>query len=238
MQITGHATNQDLTSEIDSLCDSDSVSYPLVSKVRRINGALEELIADILLADGNWEWDDTNQTTNPIGTGTLVEAQAGYTFASEYLFILEISIKDLNGKYIKIDPIDRSEIPDGMSIEEYYGTGTGFPVGYDKLGDTITLYPAPTATAVTLSAGLKIHFQRTADLFTTSDTTQEPGLPSTHHILLAYMASVPYCVSYKKDRVPWLEKKIDSMRKSLIKFFAHRAKDERNIMRNRVINFR
>lgn len=227
-----------LTHEIWSLCDADITSLPLVTVARRVNIANEELVSDIINADGYWDFDDTNHTDLPVGTGTLVEGQTAYTFISEYLTIKELSIKDLQGRYIKIQPIDRSEIPDGLSIEEYMGTTSGFPQFYDKLGDTIFLYPAPTASVATLAAGLKIHFHRTIDLFTASDTTQEPSLPSTHHVLLAYMASIPYCASYKKDRVAWLDKRVGEMKKTLIKFFSQRSKDERKVMRNRGILFR
>lgn len=230
--------------EINSICDSDSTSYPTADKTRRVNAAYEELIGDIINADGTWQYDDTNLTDHPIGTGTLVEGQEDYAFATEYLQIEQVEILDNASPafYRKIKPLDKGELGD-LSTEEYFGLTTagnpqiGFPEYFDQVGDTIRLYPAPTATSCTLASGLKIYFKRTADLFTTADTTQSPGLPSTHHILLAYMASVPYCMSYKKDRVAWLEKKIDAMKKTLLQHYAHREKAKRKIMRNKEINY-
>lgn len=223
-----------LVDEIDTICDTDTSSYPLADKVRRINAAYEELIGDIINADGTYEYDDTNHTDLPRGTGNLVEGQQDYAFASEYLQITQIEIKGTDGTYRKIKPLDYRELGD-MSPQEYFGMTSGspskgFPEYFDQLGDTIFLYPAPTSTSVTLTAGIRIWFKRTADLFTTSDTTQSPGLPSTHHILLAYMASVPYCAVYHPDRVGWLEKKIGDMRRTLLQHYAHREKTKRNIM--------
>lgn len=229
--------------ELWSLVDADITAYPLNDAVRRINAAYEELIAMILNADGTWQYDDTNWTDSPVGTGTLVEGQESYSFASEYLEIEQIDIKDVNGVWRKIQPLDSSELgPE--SWEEYFGVDSssnplkGMPEYYDKLGDTIRLGPAPTSTSVTLSNGLKVHFKRTADLFTISDTTQSPGLPSTHHVLLAYMAAIPYAMAYKQDRVGWLEKKSDAMKKTLLQHFGNREKDRRKKFGTKFVSFR
>ena len=87
-----------------------------------------------------------------------------------------------------------------------------------------------------MTAGLRIWFQRTADLFTTTDTTQQPGIPSPFHILLCYYAAIPYAMAYKKDRVAWLEKKWDEGVKDMMKHFGKREKDKRQIMTMAPIN--
>ena len=235
MQLTSHASNQDLTSEIDKLCDSTSTSYALADKVRRINIGLEELVAEIINADGIFEYDDTNQSDLPVGTGNLIASQSSYAFASEYLQIRQVKVKDANGNWLVLKQIDYRDFVD-IAIEESFAD-TGMPTHFDILGDNIKLYPAPVAANVTLTAGLKVHFTRTASLFTTSDTTKEPGLPSPYHVLLAYMAAIPYCAVYKKDRVAWLEKKVVEGKASLIKFFSKRNKDERRVMTMKGFNF-
>jgi len=230
----------DIVSAINDFCDSDAINYPIAGKVRNANIGYETLIGKILEADGDWQWDDTNYTTLPRGTGTLVEGQETYSFASEYLNIQMVEILDVSSpaRYRKIDPIDSLDLG-GLSPEEYFGitsggdAQTGFPRYYDKVGDTIILYPAPTSTAVTLTAGIRVWFQRTADLFTITDTVQEPGIPSPYHVLLAYYASIPYCMKYKKDRVAWLEKKWDEGIANMLKFLGKREKDKRKIMTNK-----
>ena len=118
---------------------------------------------------------------------------------------------------------------------------TGLPEYYDILGDSFTLYPAPTATAVTLTAGLRVDFVRTASLFTpvstTTEDSTEPGLPSPFHKLLVYYASIPYCTKYHPERVRWLEKKWDEGVKDLIKFYARRNLDRRDIMSGKEITY-
>ena len=250
MQFASHAQNQDLVSETRDLCSADSNSYPINPLTRRINAALEELIGKIITADGQFQYDDTNFTDLPIGTGTLVSGQSTYTFASEYLDILEIDILDTGGKYIKITPFDAHEL--GMSFDEWVNSSSGtppngFPLYYDKVGDTIRLDKSPTATFVTLASGLKIYFKRTADLFITTDTTQEPGLPSPYHVLLPYKAAVPYCVIHHPGRVQGYLKIIGSddrrdryyggMTLGLVKHFALRERDRKKVMTTRKINY-
>ena len=227
MQFQSESNNQDIVSEIDALCDSTSTSYPINSKTRRVNAALESIVAMILNADGTWDYDDTNHTNLPIGTGDLVADQQSYSFASEYLEIKTIKVKDSNSNWHVLKPIDQSTLVD-TAIEELYDQ-SGMPEYYDKLGDTIKLYPAPSSTDVTLTAGFKVEFARTVDLFVPTDTTQEPGLPSPYHVTLAYMAAIPYCMIYKKDRVVAYQRKVDMDLNELIKFYSRREKDVRKV---------
>jgi len=243
-----NTTNKEksLVHECWDLCDADINSYPLATVTRRFNSSLEELVALIITADGTWQYDDTNYTDLPIGTGTLVEAQQSYSFASEYLEIEIVKVKDIDGNWRTLDLVDDKNFRN-IPLEDYFAT-TGLPTHYDKEGDTIKLYPAPTATDVTLASGLKVHFKRTADLFTIADTTQEPGLPSPFHTILSYMSAIPYCITYKKDRVTELKRKVGStdksspfyggMKKALIKFYSRREGDKRHILKTKGIQFR
>jgi hypothetical protein len=95
---------------------------------------------------------------------------------------------------------------------------------FDINGDTIRLYPAPTATSCTLASGLRVSFKRAPDLFTVSDTTQQPGLPSSYHAILAYKAALPYAAIYKKDRVVYLTNEITRLHKAVIDHYTHRDK--------------
>lgn len=236
-------TENSLVHEVWDLCDADNTSYPLDGHVtRRINIAYEKVIGEIISADGRYQWDDTNHTNSPRGTGTLVEGQSAYSFASEYLKIEQVHVLDANGVYRRVKPIDYEDVPDTMTIDEYFGftssaATTGLPEYYDLQGDTIRFYPAPTSTSVTLASGLRILFKRTADLFTPADTTQEPGLPSPYHYLLAYHAAIPYCMKYKKDRVGWLEKEFEVGLKKMLNHFGLRDRDRRHVMTTKKINY-
>ena len=229
----------DIIKEMRDLCDADATSYPasLLTDIGtiRINESLKTVVNWILLADGTWQWDDTNQTDQPRGKGTLVEGQEVYTFASDYLQIAEMDILDLNSKYIRLAPLDHAEL-NGQSPDEYFGLesdGTpkkGFPEYYDLFtDDSFRLYPAPSATYCTLTNGLRTWFKRAPATFTEAQITtgtKEPGF-AINQIVLAYMASIPYCMKYHKDRVGLYEKRVMDLKAEIITHYAHREKEKR-----------
>ncbi len=237
-----NATDQSgLCQEVDRLCDTTDTTYTRLAKTARLTQGMEELVGEIIAIDGTWQYDDTNQTTEPIGLGTLVADQTSYSFVSEYLDILHIDVKDASGNWYRLLPVDRDDM-DGQTPEQYFGTTSGRPLYYDKAGDTIRLYPAPSSSSVTLASGLRTTFKRAPVAFTatsaaTADTT-EPGLPSSYHVLLAYMAAIPYCMSYKPERVALYEKRRDELKAKLLAFFAQRGRDDRRRITTAGISFR
>lgn len=232
-------TITDIYAEIRSLCDADSTSYPDAVILRRVNASYEHRVGQIIGLDGTWQFDDSNYTTLPIGTQDLVASQQDYSFDTRFLAIERVQVKDANGIWQMVDPIDKSQLLD-IALDEYQKT-PGIPNEYDKNGESIFLYPSPSASYVTLSGGLKVFFQRTASVFTSGEVstgTKTPGFASPFHILLAYDASIPYCMSYKKDRVALFEKKAMELEKDLLNFYARREKDVRKQLTMKPIAFR
>lgn len=230
------------------LCDADTSSYTAANLLITINQAYERVVSKLLLADGRWQFDDNNFTTFPIATTTLVNSQPDYTFDNTYLRILRVEVMDKDGNYYLIDPIDLHDIG-GIATTEYFETD-GRPIYYDKQGASLVLYPAPdNGVSVTLASGLKVYFQRTADVFTSAQVTigtKQPGFASPFHHILAYMAAVPYCIKYKPERLPAIYKEITDVmgdeatgrQGSLERFYSKRQKDERPIMTMKSISFR
>lgn len=216
----------DINQETRDLCDADTVSYPATTLLRRVNSALEECVGKIINIDGFWQFDDTNYTDLPTGTGTLVASQSSYSFAAEYLTILKVKAKDSSGNWHILTPIDQAE--DADALEDRLTTD-GLPTHYDKIGDSIKLFPAPSAASTTLTSGLKVEFQRTASIFTSAEVTtgtKVPGIASPYHMLLAYKAALPYCMSYKKDRVALYLNEINRLEKEMLDYYARRPRDE------------
>lgn len=236
------ATNKTgLCQEIDRLCDTTDTSYTRLDKTARLNQSMEELVGEIIMVSGDWQYDDTNHTTEPVGTGNLVADQSSYSFATEYLTIEHIDVKNADGNWYRLDPMDRKDLQ-GMTPEEYFGTVSGAPEYYDKVGDTVRLYPSPAAANVTLTAGLRVTFKRAPQAFTAASTTDadttKAGLPSSYHVLLAYMAAIPYCMSYKPERVALYEKKKDELKKKLLAFYGRRQQDKRDYFSTQRVAFR
>ena len=227
-----------IVDEVLALGDTDLNNYKIADIIRRVNAADEEIVGLLINADGTWRFDDTNYTTLPIGLADLTEGQSSYTFQDQFLSVETVKVKDIYGHWHIIDPRDQSEMD--IPLEDYLLVND-FPQFYVKEGNTINLYPAPAATVVATgvgNSGLKIEFQRTASVFTTTDTTKQPGFATPYHIILAYMAALPYCMTYKKDRVTLIQAKILELKKELIALYSRREKDRRKVMRMKPIRFR
>ena len=233
------ATITDIQLEARDLCDADTTSYPAATMLRRNNKDYETVVGWLINADGIWEFDDSNYTSLPIGTYTLVNAQRSYTFAADFLDLLEVSVMDANSIYRKIKQFD--PFIETLSVEELYGTTTGFPQIFDMVSDdTIKFYPNISSTNVTLTAGLQVKFKRTAQVYTSAEVTtgtKEPGFASPWHYILSYMAAIPFCVVYKPERVVAYTNEVEKMKKELIKHYSSRNKDRRNIMTNMEIQY-
>ena len=229
------------------LCDANITSYPLQDVIRELNGYFEELVGDIINADGRWQFDDSNYTDFPIGTYTLVNGQSRYSFNDKFLQLEEVQILNKNGDYQIIHPIDQKEYSNLVPLSEAYGV-SGFPQFYDKVSDdTIDLLPAPdNGVSVTLASGLKIKFKRTSKLYTMSDSTtitsgeesREPGIPSPYHMIFPYAIAIPYNESYHPERVARQQLKLNTLRDKLLKHYGRRQKDQRKVATMKSISFR
>lgn len=225
--------------KLRDLCDADSTSLPVSALTDigtiDINESLKQVVNWILLADGTWQFDDLNHTDQPRGKGTLVEGQEVYTFASAYLQIEAIDVMDLNSHYIRLKPLDHSELGD-QSPDEYFGLDsdgtpkTGMPEYYDLFtDDSFRLYPSPGAAYCTLASGLRVWFKRAPATFTAAQIitgTKEPGFAVCHEIL-AYMAAIPFCMKYHKDRVGLYQAEVLRMKDEIIRHYSHRERQKR-----------
>lgn len=156
-----------------------------------INQAYKKVSTALLRVDKNWKWDDTNYTDFPIATIDLVSSQRDYTLpastsggnASTLWKLNLVEIMDTAGVYHKIDLMPEGELET---------TDTGIPTQYKLIGNSIRLKVIPVTGSVTLTAGLRVTFQRSVIEYTTASTTVQPGFMDAYHDLLAYDASATY----------------------------------------------
>ena len=114
----------------------------------------------------------------------------------------------------------------------------GMPQKYDKIGNSIFLYPKPSSSYVTLAKGLKAYFQRNVTYFTTTDTTKEPGFAAPFHRILSVGAAYDYCLANgMPDKMKSLEKEIAKIESGLITFYSQRDRDEKVTMRLKKENY-
>lgn len=193
------------------------------------NAAQEWFGAQIIQSVGKYQFDDKNWTNLPRGPITLTEGVSKYTVTDAFLDVEQVSVKDVNGDWHVLTPIDPREYLE-TAIEEAFAA-TGLPTHYDKIENTFFLYPAPTATQVTLSGGLYLKFKRTTYTITQSDLdtgTLVPGIATPYHETVCKRAARGYCRNYKPERVPQLDRDLEKEISEAKMFYALRGKDNVN----------
>ena len=236
----------EIKADIDFLCDTSDTEYTAATKAANVNRWYDKAVSILLESDGRWQWDDTNWSDYPVGTTTLVDGRQDYeVFAaapasgSDYLRIMRVEVMDINGDYNLLTPLDQSDITD-RSMPGYSTTAPvaeGMPRYYDKLGPSLFLYPVPATGSVTMTAGLKVFYQRSPSYFVSGDTTKIPGFPSIFHRYLSLGASLDYAVKKQLPQKEDLKQQLAVMEESLKTFLTHRNKDERLGLTARTGNF-
>lgn len=220
--------------------DADTTSLTAAQLLIFVNNAYEDIIGKLIALDTNWIFGDSNFTSLPTGLVTMVNSQEGYQLAGNgttgvntsnpLLTFLGASVKDVNGNWIPLQHISLWEMFDqGTDPAEFFETD-GRPQYYELREDFIILYPAPdNAVSVTLTSGLKVFYQRGADLFTSGQVTtgtKTPGFASPYHPILAYKGALPYALKFKPERVPEIQKEIGRLENEMLQFYTKRDKTD------------
>lgn len=226
MVFSNSTSKTGIVEDIDFLLNTDSVSFLIAQKTRLINSRLDDVVSLILGSDGRWEWDDTNNTDLPIGTITLVNEQQDYSLSGGTLLnVTRVEVKDINGDYYLLTPLSQRDIT-SQALSEFQKTA-GRPIFYDKLGDSIFLYPKPSTTYVTAAAGLKVYYQRIPSYFLVTDTTKTPGFSPLFHRILSIGAALDYCYANELiNKINILTPLFQKMEQGLVSFYAGRSRDE------------
>lgn len=224
-----------LQADVDFLVDTDSNTYSVADKTRNFNMGLDEISGVIIGCDGEWQWDDTNYTDLPIGTANLVANQKDYSFSDEHLVINALEVKNQNGEWKRLKAIDLYpdyNLQSKSSITDYLSTA-GDPEYYDKVGDSIFLYPSPSYSQAT---SLKAFFQRKSEHFETTDTTKKPGFANHLHRFLSISVAYDWAVAKQHSKLNWLLNEKNRYINLIKQFYSKREKDVRNRMRANVEN--
>lgn len=209
MVFSDTVTNQGIVQDAYFEASSNSSSYPITDVTRNANVALDNVVTFILGADGKWQFDSTNATDLPIGTTALISGQQDYTFDDEYLVIKSIECSDSLGKWHKLLPIDSYD--EDVALSEFETTD-GIPKYYDKMGESILLYPAPNYSITYTDnpvGGLRAYFQRKIDYFSTTDTTKEPGFAKHLHKYIPLYCAYVYACAKELPKQSSLAKRLE-----------------------------
>lgn len=196
-----------------------------------INNAYDDALAIIFKVGGLWQYDDSNHTDYPFITTNMVLGQRDYTFTNDengnlILDIYKVMVKDENGVYFELQPVDQQSDADMASFYSGENT-TGVPYRYDKTGNGIFLDVIPSYNA---TAGVKLFVNREASYFATSDTTKKPGIDGLCHEYFPLKASYSYARDKGLPQVVRLEKDVLLAEQKIKERYGRRERDIERVM--------
>lgn len=184
-------------------------------------------------AAGDWDFDDSNQTTLPVATTTLVDAQADYSLPSTARKIDRIEVKDIAGNYNLVSPIDKSQVTDEAMTE--FEETNGVPTYYDIVGNSIYLYPAPDTTLTCTTSALKLYASRDvvafSNTFNATTNAVEPGFNKNFHRILSLGASYDWCVAKGLVKAQTLRAEIGQLESEIKEFYGSRHRNLKTAFR-------
>ena len=230
------------------LTNTDTVSLTAANLLILVNASYERITGKLLAktAGSTWQYGDSNYTVFPDYLADLVNSQDAYDlgqiFTDTPLKIMGVEILDVDGNYQVIDQISFSKIRDQKIAQTEYAKTDGRPLEYELRENEIVLYPAPdNGVSVTLTAGLKIFYLRTADVYTSAEVTtgtKVPGFPAPWHDIIAYESAYNYSVANGLPNVNLLKAEMDKKEKEMFDFIFLRNLDESSRITSEVISFR
>lgn len=227
-------TITDIINKVYLLTNTNSISLSSANALLLVNNAYEKVASKIISVDKKWQWDDNNQTDLPIATTNIVSGQQDYSMTVDHLKILRVEVADSNGTFNVIEPFDYQTEKDSLT---QLSTETGVPYRYDKVGQSIILYPKPNYNE---TAGLKVYFQRGPALFTSAEVTtgtKKPGFNSLYHDLIPLWASYDYAVAKGMSNANQLFNEILRIERALVSDYQGRDKTDSDVMTMKKINY-
>lgn len=208
---------------------TDTTSLPIIDFCRSANNYYRKVAYLIWRNANGWEFDDSNYTTLPIATTTLVDARQDYALPSNALDIQRVEVMKSNGDYVLLSRMNKNEVKE-EALSEYYSTN-GLPKYYDLIGNSLFLYPAPSTEQVTAAEGLKIYLSRDISAPTTPgafrDISQEPGFHINFHPYIACGVAVDYGTSknYVAEKMQNLRLALKEYEVGISEYYAKRDRD-------------
>ena len=211
----------DIKSLVYLLTKTNSTSLPNATLVILANRALDRVVSLINESDSRWEFEDSNQSDLPIATTTITSGQQDYSLATSHLSINRVELKDSGGTWHLLRPIDRTLITN-QPLTNYLGSG--LPREYDKIGNSVFLYPTPNFTQ---AASLKLYFTRGPVEFSAGDTTAVPGFNSLFHKLIPLWASYDFAIANGLKNANQIFAEIQRLEEELKRFYGSRSRDSK-----------
>lgn len=215
-----------IKSDTRFLCGSTSGTYSDTDLVRNVNIAYHDVARLIWDSADGWNYDDSNASTLPVAKTTLVHNQSDYSLPSTAQRVHRVEVKDSQGNWLKLVPIDQADVKTAMP--EFLGGTLGTPIYYDLVGRSVTLYPTPHSGYVTTVSGMAVHVDRDVTEFAVTATTTTPGFATPFHRILSYSAALDFEQDNQQREFLAVQKR--RMEEGLARFYSRRSTENPRVM--------
>lgn len=241
------STSGGIVELIDEMVKTNSSTYPIASKVRDVNLALDRVLSIIFNAGGTWQFDDSNLTDYPIITANLVSGQRDYSFVTDgagnlILDVYKVLVADQNGSFAEIAPYNVQSQDTVTTFTDGKNTG-GVPTRYDKTANGIFLDLVPNYS---FAGGLKVYINREGSYFNASDTVKKPGFAGLFHEYLALNPAQKFAARnslavaggvLRNGSITGLLRDVGDMERAIAQYYGNRERDISRRMVPRNQNF-
>jgi hypothetical protein len=226
IQLSETSTKQGILQDIDFICGTTATTFPTNDKVRLINLGLDNVADLIMKVSDNWVFDDTGQTTLPIGYADTT-ANTGYVSLDvTWLKIKGVYWNSGSEKYVELSPTTEEAIMTIVAADD-----VGDPSQYCLIGNKIYLKPIPNTTTTgnsttKLNYAIKVQFERNLTYFDVTGTTATVNFNPQFTRLATYYACRDYAIAKGKQNLNSILMQIDKMERALQASYAHRNKKQ------------
>lgn len=198
------------------LTNATSTEYTDTDLERNINSHYDEISTYIWRNQSGWHYDDSNNTTLPEATTDLIAGTNNYPLPTDSRELFQVHVKNHDGHFVRMNRVQTEDTPT-------WNLDDAFPREFQLRGRSIILRPAPAASHITATAGLRVIVSRSVTPL--SSDTDEPGFDREFHRLLAYGPAIDWCIASENvKKKQEFEKEQQKLLVKLIEFYANRDK--------------
>jgi hypothetical protein len=202
----------------------DLNAYPIADRTRSANEHLRNAWHIIMKAYDGWKFMDDNQSDTSTGLPYAdKDIESGtdlLTLPSGALTIDGMQIKtSSSGSYNKLTIITYEEFLE-MGGDGRFGS-PGTPTHAIVQGDIIRLLPSPN---ITVTSGLRVHFNKEMTTFAITDTTATPGFASPYHRIISIGIALDYADAKGLQKAGSLRSNYNDYQSRLFDFYSERLK--------------
>lgn len=206
MQFTDSTNNQGLYQHALFLTGANSSDFTLSDFTRLANFALDDYFSIVNRASGRIDLGDRNYTTFAIDKDNIVNGQADYALPRKLIGLEYVEILTSNDKWKVLDQVDPTDYQTQSYTKKY--SEAGEPEAFDIQDGSIVLLPSPNYEK---ADGIRYHYTRQMEYFTTSDTSKEPGTLAVHDRFLSIHAAEAYATAKSLDNSNRLTRELEKV---------------------------